>query len=77
MASAEAPSSPETRISLYWRFLETLDENFPYSEKAFPPQGFWNIYGIGLDDQVLRKIYHQNAARIIPGVRDRLARFNS
>ncbi len=68
---------PETRISLYWRFLETLDENFPYSEKEFPPQGFWNIYGIGLDNEVLTKIYHQNAARIIPGVRDRLARFKT
>jgi len=62
----------EERVRLYWRFLETFDENFPYSEKPFPPQGFWRIYGVGLPDDVLRKIYHQNAARLIPGVKERL-----
>ena len=41
---------PETRVRLYWRFLETQDENFPYSEKDFPPQGLWNIYGVELPD---------------------------
>ncbi len=66
---------PETRIRLYWRFLETYDEYFPYSEKAFPPQGMWHIYGIGLPDRVLKKIYYQNAIRVIPGVRSRLLKF--
>ena len=66
---------PETRVALYWRFLETFDENFPYSEKEFPPQGFWNIYGVGLPDDVLRQVYHQNAARIIPGLAEKLAKF--
>ncbi len=65
---------PEDRVRLYWRFLETEDENFPYSERPFPPQGFWNIYGINLPDEVLRKVYSGNAARIIPGVAERLAR---
>jgi len=64
---------PETRIGLYWRFLETRDEYFPYSEKPFPPQGFWQIYGLGLPDRVLRQVYHENAARLIPGVSERLA----
>ena len=63
---------PETRLRLYFRFLETRDEYFPYSEKPFPPQGFWNIYGLGLPDDVLRKVYHENAARVIPGVASRL-----
>ena len=63
---------PEQRLSYYWRFLETYDENFPYSEKPFPPQGFWNIHGIGLPDEVLRKVYYENAVRIIPGVRERV-----
>ena len=63
---------PEQRLWLYWRFLETFDEYFPYSEKEFPPQGFWRIYGIGLPDDVLRKIYHENAARVIPGIRERV-----
>lgn len=65
---------PETRLRLYWRFLETFDEYFPYAENAFPPQGFWNIYGVGLPDDVLQAIYHGNAARLIPGVRERLDR---
>ena len=63
---------PESRVQLYWRFLETRDEYFPYSEKPFPPQGFWRIYGIHLPDEVLRKVYYANAARVIPGVRERL-----
>lgn len=65
---------PEARLRLYWRFLETFDEYFPYAENDFPPQGFWNIYGVGLPDDVLRAIYHGNAARLIPGVRERLER---
>jgi predicted TIM-barrel fold metal-dependent hydrolase len=65
---------PEARLRLYWRFLETFDEYFPYAENEFPPQGFWNIYGVGLPDDVLRAIYHGNAARLIPGVRERLER---
>jgi predicted TIM-barrel fold metal-dependent hydrolase len=64
---------PEDRVRLYWRFLETEDENFPYSEKPFPPQGFWNIYGVHLPEAVLQKIYYQNAARLIPGIAERLA----
>ncbi|MCA9263480.1 MAG: amidohydrolase family protein [Planctomycetales bacterium] len=63
---------PETRVRLYWRFLETWDENFPYSEKPFPPQGLWRIHGMGLPDDALRKIYYENAARLIPGVKERL-----
>ncbi len=56
---------PEARLSSYWRFLETRDEYFAYSEKPFPPQGFWQIYGIGLPDEVLRKVYHANAAKLL------------
>jgi len=62
---------PEERLTYYWRFLETLDEYFPYSEKPFPPQGFWRIYGLGLPDDVLQKVYSQNAARLIPAVAER------
>ncbi len=63
---------PEARLNAYWRFLETKDEAFDYSEKQPPPQGFWTIHGVGLPDEVLRKIYHENAARLIPGVAERL-----
>lgn len=64
---------PETRVRLYWRFLETYDEYFPYAENEFPPQGFWNIYGIGLSDDVLKKVYHENALRIIPRLKTKFA----
>ncbi|MEO8270329.1 MAG: amidohydrolase family protein [Aureliella sp.] len=63
---------PEQRLRLYWRFLETDDEYFPYSEKVFPPQGLWRIYGVNLPDEVLKKIYYENASRLIPGVAERL-----
>ncbi|MEQ8786966.1 MAG: amidohydrolase family protein [Pirellulaceae bacterium] len=65
---------PELRISYYWRFLETFDENFPYSEKEPPPQGMWRIHGLGLPDDVLRKVYHENALRVIPGAREKYER---
>ncbi|MCR9291147.1 MAG: amidohydrolase [bacterium] len=68
---------PEQRYFYYWRFLETRDEYFPYSEKPFPPQGFWRIYGVYLPDSVLQKIYYENASRVIPGVRERLQRWHS
>lgn len=68
---------PEQRLRLYWRFLETEDEYFPYSEKEFPPQGFWNIYGVSLPDEVLKKVYRENAMRIVPGVREKVERFGA
>jgi predicted TIM-barrel fold metal-dependent hydrolase len=60
------------RLLPHWRFLETRDEYCPYAENPFPPQGLWNIYGIELPDDVLKKVYSENAARIIPGVREKL-----
>jgi len=60
------------RLVPHWRFLETRDEYFRYADEPFPPQGLWNIYGLGLPDDVLRKVYHENAARLIPGVERRL-----
>ncbi len=66
---------PVQRLRYYWRFFETRDEYFPYSEKSPPPQGLWRIYGIDLPDDVLKKIYHENAARLIPGVRERLEKY--
>jgi predicted TIM-barrel fold metal-dependent hydrolase len=48
----------------YFRFLETWDEYFDYSPAPTPPQGRWMIYGIGLPDDVLKKVYHNNAARL-------------
>jgi predicted TIM-barrel fold metal-dependent hydrolase len=50
---------------IYYRFLETEDEYFDYAPAPQPPQGRWRIYGIGLPDAVLRKVYHQNAERLL------------
>ncbi|MCH2211695.1 MAG: amidohydrolase [Fuerstiella sp.] len=59
---------PISELIPHWRFLETWDEYFPYEDNPFPPQGMWNIYGIGLPDEVLKNVYYRNAARLIPGV---------
>jgi predicted TIM-barrel fold metal-dependent hydrolase len=66
---------PEVRVRLYWRFLETEDEYFPYSERPFPPQGLWNIYGVNLPDDVLQKIYYENTTKLLPSIANNLNRF--
>ena len=50
---------------IYYRFLETEDEYFDYAPAKIPPQGRWRIYGIHLPDTILRKVYHDNAARLL------------
>ncbi len=47
-----------------FRFLETDDEYFEYGRN----QGRWRIYGVFLSDEALRKIYYENASRLIPGI---------
>ena len=49
----------------YWRVLETTDEYFDYYRDY---HAFWQLYGMGLPDAVLRKVYYQNALRITPGL---------
>jgi predicted TIM-barrel fold metal-dependent hydrolase len=50
---------------IYYRFLETEDEYFDYAPAKIPPQGRWRIYGINLPDSILRKVYNENAARLL------------
>jgi len=50
---------------IYFRFLETEDEYFDYAPAPVPPQGRWRIYGIGLPENILRKVYCENAARLL------------
>ena len=52
-------------FEIYFRFLETEDEYFDYAPAPVPPQGRWRIYGIGLPEAILRKVYHDNAARLL------------
>ena len=53
--------------SVYYRFLETADESFPYDaeDEDLPTQGRWRIHGLHLPDDVLRLVYRENAARLI------------
>jgi len=55
---------------LHYRFFETIDESFDYSLDEPPPQGRWQIHGLGLPDDVLRKVYADNARRLILERRD-------
>jgi predicted TIM-barrel fold metal-dependent hydrolase len=49
----------------YWRVFETEDEYFDYYRDY---HAFWKLYGMGLTDDVLRKIYYENALRIVPNM---------
>ncbi len=49
----------------FWRTFETADEYFDYYRDY---HAFWKLYGIGLPDQVLRKLYYQNALKVTPGL---------
>jgi predicted TIM-barrel fold metal-dependent hydrolase len=54
---------PET-YRLHFRFLETDDQYFEYPSHA-SRQGRWNIYGLFLPDEVLCRVYRDNALRIL------------
>jgi predicted TIM-barrel fold metal-dependent hydrolase len=63
-------STPQQILSaklyeIYYRFLETEDEYFDYAPAPKPPQGRWQIYGLGLPEGILRKIYYENAERVL------------
>jgi predicted TIM-barrel fold metal-dependent hydrolase len=47
----------------YWRVFETNDDYFDYYR---PYHAFWKLYGIGLPDDVLKKVYYKNALAITP-----------
>jgi predicted TIM-barrel fold metal-dependent hydrolase len=49
----------------YWRTFETRDEYFDYYRRY---HAFWKLYGLDLPDDVLRKVYYQNALDVIPGI---------
>ena len=53
----------------YFRVLETADEYFPYYKKY---HAYWKMYGLDLSDEILQKLYHKNALKIIPGLKPAL-----
>lgn len=46
----------------YFRVLETADEYFPYYKRY---HAFWKMYGLDLPDEILKKIYYRNGARLL------------
>jgi predicted TIM-barrel fold metal-dependent hydrolase len=65
----DMPASVEM-YRYHFRFLETFDEYFvpPDYDGTFGRHR-WRVHGLGLPDDVLRKIYCENALRVIPGLR--------
>jgi predicted TIM-barrel fold metal-dependent hydrolase len=49
----------------YWRVFETNDEYFDYYRDY---HAFWKLYGIGLPDPVLKKLYFGNALKLVPAI---------
>jgi predicted TIM-barrel fold metal-dependent hydrolase len=80
MGSDGSPSRrPDDFWTPHWRYLETYDEYFAHpaqirTEGGSPGHGRWHISGIGLPDDVLRKIYFENALRHLPSLRDSIRR---
>ena len=59
---APTDADAETFYAKHWRWLETNDRDFDHMT---PIQGEWKISGIGLPPDVLRKIYFDNARRLL------------
>jgi predicted TIM-barrel fold metal-dependent hydrolase len=49
----------------YFRVFETSDEYFDYYRDY---HASWKLYGMGLSDPVLKKLYFQNALKVAPGL---------
>jgi len=59
-------SGPDAAMyAVHYRFLETIDESFDYGTDEVPGQGRWQIHGLGLPEDVLAKVYRDNARRLI------------
>lgn len=54
-----------SEYATYFRVLETEDEYFPYHKRY---HAFWRMYGMGLPDAILKKVYYKNALRIVPNI---------
>ncbi|MBI3947400.1 MAG: amidohydrolase family protein [Armatimonadetes bacterium] len=64
----DMPVAPDM-YRCYFRFLETRDESFDYPDYIGRwGRSRWKIHGLHLPDDVLRRIYYENAVRTIPGL---------
>ena len=74
-----ANSNPDTFWIPHFRYLETFDEYFEHPAQirlpgGSPAHGRWNISGVSLPDEVLRKIYFENALKYLPALRASIER---
>jgi len=63
----EIPPNREA-YEIYFRFMETADEYFPYSPDDPPTSGRWDISALDLSGDILHGVYAANARRLIPGL---------
>jgi predicted TIM-barrel fold metal-dependent hydrolase len=61
-AGPPTPADEDRFFKATWRYFETRDRQF---EHPTPIQGRWKIDGVGLSEAVLRKIYFENAAKLL------------
>ncbi len=67
---SDMPASLEM-YRFYFRFLETFDEHIlPPDYDGIFGRYRWRVHGLGLPDEVLRKLYFENALKLIPGLRE-------
>lgn len=62
----QKPEDEREYFARHWRYLETGGCGL---EHPIPVQGAWTVHGIDLPDEVLAKLYADNAARVIPALR--------
>ena len=54
---------------IYFQVLETDDEYIEYYRKR---HGLWRLDGLNLSDEILKKVYYQNALKIFPNINPNL-----
>jgi predicted TIM-barrel fold metal-dependent hydrolase len=61
---ADPPTAKDEELfyTATYRYFETRDRQFTHPT---PIQGRWKIDGVGLSEPILRKIYYENAARLL------------
>jgi predicted TIM-barrel fold metal-dependent hydrolase len=67
---SDMPASVDT-YRFHFRFLETFDEYvIPPDYDGTFGRHRWRVHGLGLPAAVLRKIYFENALKLVPGLRE-------
>lgn len=67
ISGAKLAKDGQEMYRVHWRWFETDDEYFD-ARKTHHLQALWRVYGIFLPDEVLKKLYYENAVRLIPGL---------